>query len=79
MPGWLVNLLIGIAFSAIAALLRPKPQPPAAGTLDDFNIPRTEEGAEIGKIYGTVLIKNPQVADYGDFDTVPIRSRTGKK
>lgn len=79
MPGWLINILIGLAFSVVAALLRPKPQAPAAGTLGDFDIPRAEEGAEIGKVYGTVRIKSPQVADFGDFGTVPIKSKQGKK
>lgn len=79
MPGWFVNLLIGFAFSYISYLLRPKPEAPKAGTLSDFNIPRSEEGAEIGKVYGGVWITDMQVVWYGDFKTEAIRSKVGKK
>jgi len=73
------NLIIGLLLSIVSYLLRPKPEPPKAGTLDDVGIPKVEEGKELGWVYGTVWIKDPQVHWYGDFRTIPIRTSTGKK
>lgn len=79
MPGWLINLFIGIAFSWVSWLLRPKPEPPKAATIDDFNIPITKQGQEIPVIYGTVWLKATQVHWYGDFGQRAIRTTQGKK
>ena len=74
-----LNLLIGLLFSAISYLLTPKPKGPSPASLDDFNIPKAIEGDEIGKAYGTVWVKSPHIAWYGDFGTTPIKSSGGKK
>ena len=79
MPAWLINLFIGILFSYISFLLRPKPEPPKPATLEDFNIPVTKQGSEIPVVYGTTWIKAPQVHWYGDFGTRGIYSEQGKK
>lgn len=73
------NLLIGLVFTAISYLLQPKPEGPKAATLDDFNVPRSSEGDEIGKVYGTVWINSPQIAWFGDFKSTPIKSSGDKK
>jgi len=73
------NLIIGVLFTVIAWLLRPKPEIPEPNTLEDFNIPVTEEGAEIPKVYGTAWLRASQVAWYGDFYVQPIREDVGKK
>ena len=79
MPQFLVNLLISLAFSLIAALLAPKPKAPPAAKLEDFDIPKASEGAELGKIFGTPTQRNPHVAWYGDLRTVAIKEKGGKK
>lgn len=79
MPAWFINLAIGILFSWISFLLSPTPKAPKAGTLEDVNLPIARQGQEIGKIYGTVWIKAPHVAWYGDFKARAIRSKQGKK
>ncbi|MCV2877617.1 hypothetical protein OE699_02025 [Sedimentimonas flavescens] len=76
---FVVNLAISAVFSYVVYLLTPKQKPPKAATLDDFDIPRAEEGDEIGKVYGTVWIKSPQIACYGDLKSVAIKEKTGKK
>lgn len=73
------NLIIGLILSFVSFLLAPKPQPPKAATLDDIDVPVTKEGTEIGVAYGTVWIDSPQIVWYGDFEAIPIRSRSGKK
>ena len=72
-------LLRGLLFFFISVLLRPKPPTPKPATLDDLNVPRASEGDEVGKVYGTVWIKSPQVVWYGDLLSTPITSRSGKK
>lgn len=73
------NLLLGIVLNFVSFLLRPKPEPPPASTLADVNIPITKEGTEFGKVYGTVWIDSALIHWYGDFKSVPIRKKSGKK
>lgn len=74
-----VNLLISLAFSYVAYLLSPKPKPPKPATLDDFDIPKADEGQAIGKVFGTVLIRDATVHWYGDLKTKAIKQKSGKK
>lgn len=73
------NIIIGLVLNYVSWLLRPQPEPPPAGTIDDVSVPKTEEGAEIGWVYGSVWIKDAQVHWFGDFATEPIKSKQGKK
>lgn len=75
---WL-NLIIGLVLSAVGFLLRPKPEQPKPSTIEDVKIPITEEGQEIGKVYGTVWLKSPQVVWYGHFRAAPIKKSRPKK
>ena len=79
MPTWLIRIVIGLALSFISSLFASKPEPQKAGDLDDFNIPKAKEGSEIGKVFGTVTIRSPHVAAYGDLRTEAIRDKGGKK
>lgn len=74
-----VNLLIGIIFNAIAYLLTPRPEPQTVKPDKDIQGPRAVEGKELGKVYGTVWIKDPQIHWYGDLRTVPIKESEPKK
>lgn len=73
------KLILGLVFSYISMLLAPKQEGPKPATLEDFDIPKAEEGAEYGKVFGTPIIRDPQVADYGDLRVRPIRAKGGKK
>lgn len=68
-----VNLLIGVALSYVSYLLTPKPKGPKAATLDDFDIPKSEEGTEIGIAHGSPWITSMHVHWYGDFDSKAIK------
>ncbi len=78
MDPFFTQLLWGLFFTAVAAFLAPRPKPPTPSDLDDFNIPMVREGSEVGKVYGTAWIKNPQVVWYGDLKTEAI-VQTGKR
>lgn len=69
------KLLIGLALAYVAYLLAPKPEPPKAGTLDDFGIPHAEEGTEAGILFGTSRREALHVHWYGDLKTVPIKEK----
>lgn len=73
------KLLLGIALSYVVSLFAPKPKPPAPASLEDFQIPQTTEGTEVGVTYGTVWIENAHVVWYGDLRTVAIKDKAGKK
>lgn len=73
-----VNLLLAVVSTAVAYLLRPEPEQLEAQEFGD-DIPIAEEGAEIGKVYGTVWIGSTQTVWYGDETSVAIRESGGKK
>jgi hypothetical protein len=79
MPTWLIQIIIGLALSYVASLFAPKQEPPKASELSDFDIAKAEEGDEIIKPFGTVLITSPQVHGFGDFETVAIKDDGDKK
>lgn len=79
MPQWLVQIVVGLVLSYVSSLFSKKPEPPKASTLSDFDIAKAEEGDEIIKPFGTVLITAPQVHGFGDFKTVAIKDDGGKK
>lgn len=74
-----VNLLVGLLLSAVSYLLRPPPPEPKAQEFDESRIPKTREGEEIGRVYGTVWIKDAHVHWAGDFDTEPVKTDQPKK
>lgn len=76
---WLVKFLISMAISYVLQLFAPKAEPPKASEIGDYDIAKAEEGDEIIKIFGTKVIKTPQVHGYGDFKTVAIKDNSGKK
>jgi len=74
---WRLALYVFFSFVQ-AALYRPPPGSKAA-TLNDFNIPKANEGDAIYDFAGTTWIKDAHVAVYGDFRSVGIYKRGGKK
>jgi len=72
-------LALGLLLSYLAYLLRPKPQPPKPGTIEESDVPVANAADPIPKIYGTVWVKSPNVVWYGDLRTVPIRRKEGGK
>lgn len=75
--GW-EYLLVFIVAMAISAALAPKPIPPKPAAIQDFEIPTAEEGRPIPVVFGTVLIKGPNVVWWGDLRSRAIRTSSGK-
>lgn len=74
---WFIAFIVSAAISWALAPKPPPGTPPA--TLDQFDAPTAAEGKPIPVVFGTVLIKAPNVVWYGDLRTVPIKSKGGKK
>ena len=64
--GFLIALLISVAINIVAYLIMPKPKQPKPDSARDFDNPTAEAGREIPKIFGTVIVKGPNVLDFGD-------------
>ena len=74
-----VRLILGVLLNLAASLFVKPPAGPTASGLNDFSIPRADEGARVFDFAGTVWRKDPHVAWFGDFASSPIRSKSGKK
>lgn len=74
-------LTIGLLIlSAIVMyLFRPEIEGPKPATIQDFNVPKTQEGDEIGRLYGTYWFKDMQIVWHGDFTSEGIKASGGKK
>lgn len=74
-------LQLGLILLTMGALylFRSKVKGPAPATAGSFNIPKTKEGEEIGRLYGTKWIEDAQIVWNGDFNSEEIKSSGGKK
>lgn len=78
---FVIQLVIALAMMAISYALTPKPRntTPTAAGLDDFDAPTTDEGREIPVVFGTVLLRGPNVTWFGDLEVEPIIRKSGGK
>lgn len=60
-------LAVFVISLVVAFAMMPKPTTPSPSTLDDANVPTAEPGRPIPVVFGTVLLKSPNVVWYGDF------------
>lgn len=68
----IIALILMIIAMILSLVLRPKPIPPFAAQLSDFHVPTADAGRPVPVIFGTVLIKGPNVVWYGDLSAEPI-------
>lgn len=73
----ILALVLMVVSTIISMVFRPKPIPPAAAALSDFTVPTADPGRPIPIIFGTVLVKGPNVVWFGDLRTVPIQAPSG--
>lgn len=71
-----VLFLVNLAFAVITSLLAPT-QKVKAGSLDDFDFPRIDDGSPIFFVAGRVRIDAPNLIWYGDFQNKAIKKRSG--
>lgn len=70
--------VIAIVAIAVGFLFAPKPQgrKMKAGTIE---APTAKEGLEIPVLFGTRLLRGPNVVWYGDIKTTAVKKKGGKK
>jgi len=79
MPYAWVAYVFYIAMFAVAVYsVMNAPKAPDA-TVQTADAPTASEGRPIPVVFGTVLIRDPNIVWYGDLNTIPIVSSGGKK
>jgi hypothetical protein len=75
----IVALVLMVLAAVLSMALRPKPIPPYAAGLSDFQVPTADAGRPVPVVFGTVRIKGPNVVWYGDLvaDPIPAPSTGG--
>lgn len=76
---FIIQIVIMLVSSYVAWALAPKPPAPKSSTLDDFDVPKAEEGTPIGVVFGSVIIKAPTLVWWGDLSTEKIKTKSSKK
>lgn len=78
--GFWAQIAVSVAISFVSSILlsatAPKAAKPEPGSLD---VPTTDEGEYLAEVFGTILVKRPVIAWYGNRFTVAIRKKGGKK
>jgi len=71
----LIQLTISLILSAVFA---PDIDTPEAASLEEFDVPRLNQGKSLPVIFGTFLIKSANVLWYGDLKTEEVITNAGK-
>lgn len=77
MSAWIYLVVVVIAAVAAYAMA-PKPPEPTHPMLKDINAPTAEEGRNIPVVFGTWVIKSPNIVYYGDLGYKAVKSKGGK-
>lgn len=72
---YLIVLVISIA---VAYANRPKPQNAKPPALADYGVPTVDEGREVLVLFGEGWVDDPNVLDWGNLRTTPIKAKGGK-
>lgn len=75
---WIVYAIIFIVALVLAVALAPSPPQQKPATLDEFQMPTAEPGRPIPVVFGTYVVKSPNVVWYGDLMSEPIKTSGGK-
>lgn len=71
-----IALIVAVGFFLLMQLMMPT-QKAKAGTFDDFDFPRTDDGSPIYYIAGRVKVNSANLIWYGDFSSKPIKKKAG--
>lgn len=77
--GFVARLALGVGLSILSYLFRPRPEPPKPPSIDDAPKPTVEAGKPIGKVWGSMTIKDVNHLWWGDAKIRKREAVTGKK
>ena len=63
---WWLGLIISVVLNVISYLLTPKPKQSRPTFTTDMENPTAEAGRPLPVIFGTVMLKSPNVLWYGE-------------
>ena len=72
---WWIAIALYAATTILSYIFRPKPEGPAE--LDEFDFPTADNQRPIPVIFGTVLLRSPNVLWYGDLRTQEVTKNAG--
>lgn len=75
---FVIQAAIAVGSLVLSIALAPKP-PKSNNSPQELQRPTSEEGRAIPVVFGTVDIREPFVADFGDRSVKPIKKKGGKK
>jgi hypothetical protein len=71
---WIAYIIIFVVALILAVVLAPKPPAAKAALLEDFDMPTAEPGRPIPVVFGTYVVKAPNVVWYGDLRSEAVMS-----
>ncbi len=71
---WIAYIIIFVVALILAVVLAPKPPAAKAALLEDFDVPTAEPGRPIPVVFGTYVVKAPNVVWYGDLRSEAVMS-----
>jgi hypothetical protein len=74
---WYLIIFIIALLAAVSMIPKPQTAPPPG--FGDIKAPTAEEGREIPVLFGTRDMEGPNVVWDGDFRSVAVKSKGGKK
>lgn len=74
----IIAVVLAVVSTALSIALQPRQIPPPAAGIGDLQAPIAEEGRPIPVVFGTVLLRAPNVVWYGDLTTEPVKFSGGK-
>lgn len=75
---WIAYLVIFIVALIVAVAFAPKPPEQKPAMLTDFDMPTAEPGRPIPVVFGTYVVKSPNVVWYGDLMSQKVETESGK-
>lgn len=69
---WEIIAYLVVAIIAVALVPTPKGEVPKPASLNDIEAPTAEPGRPIPVVFGTMLLKSPNVVWYGDLYYTPV-------
>ncbi len=78
MWSYLIQFIVTAVLSYVLAP-KPKVQNATPASLQDFDVPTADDGRPVPVVFGTVVIRGPNVVWYGDLYAEPIVKKGGKK
>lgn len=73
---WIIQFFVYLALTAVAYVLMPKPKTPSSAVREP-ELPTAEAGRTIMKVWGSPLIKSPNVLHYTDKSTRTYEVKAG--